>query len=94
MESISKADDTEHEQRRSLNAILSFLDEYHPVSPNKKSAIHSIRDRLRSGEGTAEDLAQLARHLEHTEFQLRRGTVKTLPGLARRASGCARTAAR
>ena len=92
METTSTLDDTEHGHRRSLNGILSFLDEYHPASPDKRNAIHSIRDRLRSGDGTTEDLAQLARHLVHTEFQLRRGNVKTLPGLARRASDCARAA--
>ena len=74
---------TEPAHRRSLNNILGFLEEYHPVSSEKLSLVTTLRDRIRKNP-QKEDLMDLANAIQDTDFALRRGVVKTLPGLASR----------
>ena len=69
--------------QRSLRGILGFLEEYHPVSPEKMSLVTILRDRIRSNP-RREDLMDLANAISDTDFTLRKGVVKTLPGLASR----------
>ena len=69
--------------QRSLRGILGFLEEYHPVSPEKMSLVTTLRDRIRSNP-RREDLMDLANAISDTDFALRKGVVKTLPGLASR----------
>lgn len=73
----------EHHHRRSLNLAVSFLDEYHPMNEEKATLVNGLRDRVRSNP-SRQDVLNLANAVDHTEFRLRRGSVRELPGLARR----------
>ena len=69
--------------QRSLKGIINFLEEYHPTSPEKMSVVTTLRDRIRTNP-QKEDLLDLADAISDTGFALRKGVVKTLPGLASR----------
>ena len=74
---------TEPANERSLKGVLKFLEEYHPASPEKMSLVHNLRDRIRNNP-RREDLMNLADAISDTDFTLRRGVVKALPGLVGR----------
>lgn len=79
-----------HHHHRSLSLAVNFLDAYQPLSEDKASLVSQLRDRVRTNP-SRQDVLNLANALDNTEFKLRRGTVKTLPGLAKRIRDAAQT---
>ena len=81
---------TECHHRRSLDLAISFLDQYHPAEEQKLNLVNGLRDRVRQ-EWHPQDVLNLAKAIENTPFVLRRGTVRQLPGLARRVQDAVET---